>query len=73
MIQDLSILGDLSTKFSARGRAPINGSLGDSLEQWMSCKATRSLLDLNIHCLQLIEANESFKPVSYLLGNYLWI
>lgn len=63
----LSLLGELSTKYADRGRAPVNGSLSDSLQQWMSCKATRSLLDINIHCLQLIESNESFQPVTYLL------
>ncbi|KAF6214343.1 hypothetical protein GE061_009083 [Apolygus lucorum] len=63
-----NILGVLSAKYSSRGRAPVNGSLNDSLQQWLSCKAMRILLDVNIICIKkLIATKEAGAAVSALL------
>lgn len=63
----LSLLGTISTKYADRGRAPVNGSLSDSLQQWLSCRATRSLIDINNHCITLLESHECFEPIIFLL------
>nr|XP_014282569.1 integrator complex subunit 5 isoform X2 [Halyomorpha halys] len=63
----LNLLGTISTKYADRGRAPVNGSLSDSLHQWLSCRATRSLIDINNHCITLLESHECFEPIIFLL------
>ncbi|BES89313.1 integrator complex subunit 5 [Nesidiocoris tenuis] len=50
------ILGVLSRNYSSRGRAPINGLLKDSLQQWLSCRPMRALLDVNVLSLRKLIA-----------------
>ncbi|XP_073987068.1 integrator complex subunit 5 omd [Rhodnius prolixus] len=61
-------LGSLSSKYSSRGKSPVNGSLSDSLQQWMSCTTTSALLDITMHCLKkLIGNDEARNCISFLL------
>ncbi|KAI5744171.1 hypothetical protein M8J77_026364 [Diaphorina citri] len=45
----LALLGQLSSKY--QGRIGQVNSLHESLQLWMSCKATRTLVDINTQCL----------------------
>ncbi|KAK9510932.1 hypothetical protein O3M35_005604 [Rhynocoris fuscipes] len=61
-------LGTLSSKYSSRGKSPVNGSLSDSLQQWISCKATGALLDIAMNCLKrLFDHDETRNCINLLL------
>ncbi|XP_066597550.1 integrator complex subunit 5 [Prorops nasuta] len=54
----LELLGKLSTDYAKRGNLPINAGINDFLQQWMSCKATHTLIDIVARCVQcLIHSN----------------
>lgn len=48
----LQLLGEISSRFA--GRATHSGVLSDSLQLWMSCRATRSLIDITTQCLSCL-------------------
>lgn len=54
----LELLGVLSGKYSERRTDPLGGTLTELLQLWMTCRATRTLLDLTTQCIStLINSN----------------
>ncbi|KAF5276285.1 hypothetical protein FQA39_LY06634 [Lamprigera yunnana] len=52
----LELLGELSTRYA--GRAHVSTSVNETLQLWMSCRATRTLIDITTQCLSsLIHLN----------------
>ncbi|XP_067831614.1 integrator complex subunit 5 [Heptranchias perlo] len=47
----IDLMGHLSSKYSGRHRVPHASSLNELLQLWMSCKATRSLMEIYVQCL----------------------
>uniref|UniRef100_A0A1B6D092 Integrator complex subunit 5 n=1 Tax=Clastoptera arizonana TaxID=38151 RepID=A0A1B6D092_9HEMI len=47
----LELLGSLSSKYIGHSRVASTKNLNDALHLWMSCRATRTLIDLNTQCL----------------------
>ncbi|MGH0187386.1 UNVERIFIED_CONTAM: hypothetical protein FKN15_024773, partial [Acipenser sinensis] len=47
----IELMGRLSSKYSGRQCTPHAGSLNELLQLWMSCKATRTLMELYSQCL----------------------
>ncbi|XP_041099332.1 integrator complex subunit 5 [Polyodon spathula] len=47
----IDLMGCLSTKYSSRQGVPHAGSLNELLQFWMSCKASRALMELYSQCL----------------------
>ncbi|VEN33593.1 unnamed protein product [Callosobruchus maculatus] len=45
----LELLGEISTKYA--GRAHFSSNLNETLQLWMTCKATRTLVEINTKCL----------------------
>ncbi|XP_031350418.1 integrator complex subunit 5 isoform X1 [Photinus pyralis] len=45
----LELLGELSTRYA--GRAHVSTSVNETLQLWMSCRATRTLIDITTQCL----------------------
>ncbi|EFN88542.1 Integrator complex subunit 5 [Harpegnathos saltator] len=50
----LELLGKLSSDYSKRGNLPAKAGINDFLQQWMSCRATRTLIDITSQCLQCL-------------------
>lgn len=48
----LQLLGELSSRYACR--ATHTGVLSESLQLWMSCRATRSLIDITTQCLSCL-------------------
>ncbi|GCB82954.1 hypothetical protein scyTo_0023962, partial [Scyliorhinus torazame] len=47
----IDLMGQLSSKYSGRHQVPHASSLNELLQLWMSCKATRVLMDIYTQCL----------------------
>ncbi|XP_051901085.1 integrator complex subunit 5 [Pristis pectinata] len=47
----IDLMGQLSSKYSGRHRVPHASSLNELLQLWMSCKATRALMEIYVQCL----------------------
>uniref|UniRef100_UPI00398F0DAE integrator complex subunit 5 n=1 Tax=Pristiophorus japonicus TaxID=55135 RepID=UPI00398F0DAE len=47
----IELMGQLSSKYSGRHPVPHAGSLNELLQLWMSCKATRALMEIYVQCL----------------------
>ncbi|XP_038643399.1 integrator complex subunit 5 [Scyliorhinus canicula] len=47
----IDLMGQLSSKYSGRHQVPHASSLNELLQLWMSCKATRVLMDIYMQCL----------------------
>ncbi|XP_071444577.1 integrator complex subunit 5 isoform X2 [Hetaerina americana] len=47
----LELLGELSSKYAGRAHVPITAGLNETLQLWMSCRATRTLIDITTQCL----------------------
>ncbi|KAK5644511.1 hypothetical protein RI129_005811 [Pyrocoelia pectoralis] len=45
----LELLGELSTRYA--GRAHVSTSVNETLQLWMSCRSTRTLIDITTQCL----------------------
>lgn len=62
----LDLLGKLSSDFSKR--IPLSGhGVNDSLQQWMACQATRTLIDITAQCLQCLMHTDSESCIKALL------
>lgn len=74
----LELLGEISTKYS--GRAHISANLNDTLQLWMGCRATRTLVDINTKCLSSLIHSDTEACISALLDtsvkhspNFDWV
>ncbi|XP_041037921.1 integrator complex subunit 5 [Carcharodon carcharias] len=47
----IDLMGQLSSKYSGRHQVPHASSLNELLQLWMSCKATRVLMEIYVQCL----------------------
>ncbi|XP_048450678.1 integrator complex subunit 5 [Rhincodon typus] len=47
----IELMGQLSSKYSSRHQVPHTSSLNELLQLWMSCKATRVLMEIYVQCL----------------------
>ncbi|KAG8227424.1 hypothetical protein J437_LFUL000433 [Ladona fulva] len=47
----LELLGELSSKYAGRAHVPLTAGLNETLQLWMSCRATRTLIDITTQCL----------------------
>ncbi|XP_050813177.1 integrator complex subunit 5 [Gopherus flavomarginatus] len=47
----IDLMGQLSSKYAGRHGVPHASSLNELLQLWMSCKATRTLMDIYTQCL----------------------
>ncbi|XP_014817689.1 PREDICTED: integrator complex subunit 5, partial [Calidris pugnax] len=47
----IELMGQLSSKYSGRHGVPQASSLNELLQLWMSCEATRSLMEIYTQCL----------------------
>ncbi|XP_030761620.1 integrator complex subunit 5 [Sitophilus oryzae] len=61
----LELLGEISTKYS--GRAHVSSSLNETLQLWMACRATRTLVDINTKCLSSLIHSDTESCISALL------
>ncbi|OAD58560.1 Integrator complex subunit 5 [Eufriesea mexicana] len=63
----LELLGKLSTDYAKRGNLPVNAGINDFLQQWMSCCATRTLIDITAQCLQCLMHSDTESCIKALL------
>ncbi|CAH1979518.1 unnamed protein product [Acanthoscelides obtectus] len=61
----LELLGEISTKYA--GRAHFSANLNETLQVWMTCRATRSLVDINTKCLSSLIHSGTDACISALL------
>ncbi|ENN75427.1 hypothetical protein YQE_07978, partial [Dendroctonus ponderosae] len=62
----LELLGEISTKYA--GRAHISTNLNETLQLWMACRGTRTLVDINTKCLSSLIHSDTEACISALLG-----
>ncbi|XP_022918107.2 integrator complex subunit 5 [Onthophagus taurus] len=74
----LDLLGRISTKYA--GRAHISSGLNETLQLWMNCRATRTLIDITTQCLQCLMHSDTEACISALLDtsvehspNFDWV
>lgn len=60
----LELLGEISTHYA--GRACVNG-LNESLQLWMNCRATKTLIDITTQCLACLMHTNTEACISALL------
>ncbi|CAL7942676.1 unnamed protein product [Xylocopa violacea] len=63
----LELLGKLSSDYAKRGNLPGNAGINDFLQQWMSCRATRTLIDITAQCLQCLMHSDTESCIKALL------
>ncbi|XP_043602647.1 integrator complex subunit 5 isoform X1 [Bombus pyrosoma] len=63
----LELLGKLSSEYAKRGNLPANAGINDFLQQWMSCCATRTLIDITAQCLQCLMHSDTGSCIKALL------
>ncbi|KAG9432056.1 integrator complex subunit 5 isoform X1 [Apis mellifera carnica] len=63
----LELLGKLSSDYAKRGNLPVNAGINDFLQQWMSCCATRTLIDITAQCLQCLMHSDTESCIKALL------
>ncbi|XP_012270853.1 integrator complex subunit 5 [Orussus abietinus] len=63
----LELLGKISSDFSNRGCLTISAGINDFLQQWMSCRATRTLIDITGQCLQCLIHSDTESCIKALL------
>ncbi|XP_032683314.1 integrator complex subunit 5 isoform X1 [Odontomachus brunneus] len=63
----LELLGKLSTDYAKRGNLPTKAGINDFLQQWMSCRATRTLIDITAQCLQCLMHSDTESCIKALL------
>ncbi|XP_023025427.1 integrator complex subunit 5 omd [Leptinotarsa decemlineata] len=61
----LELLGEISSKYS--GRAHFSTNLNETLQLWMACRATRTLVDVNTKCLSSLIHSDTEACISALL------
>ena len=63
----LELLGKLSSDYAKRGNLPGKAGINDFLQQWMSCRATRTLIDITAQCLQCLMHSDTESCIKALL------
>ncbi|XP_075212361.1 integrator complex subunit 5 omd [Lycorma delicatula] len=63
----LELLGELSSKFAGQALAHTNGGLNESMHIWMSCRATRTLIEINTQCLSCLMHSNTDACINALL------
>ncbi|XP_012524934.1 integrator complex subunit 5 isoform X2 [Monomorium pharaonis] len=66
-VWSLDLLGKLSSDYSKRGNLPVNAGINDFMQQWMSCRATRTLIDITAQCLQCLMHSDTESCIKALL------
>ncbi|KAG5897481.1 hypothetical protein JTB14_031106 [Gonioctena quinquepunctata] len=61
----LELLGEISSRYS--GRAHFSTNLNETLQLWMACRATRTLVDINTKCLSSLIHSDTEACISALL------
>lgn len=61
------LTGVLSSKYANR---IASNSLNETLHMWMSCRATRTLIDLNTQCLTCLMHSNTDACINALLGEF---
>lgn len=74
----LELLGELSTKYA--GRAHVSTGVNETLQLWMSCRATRTLIDITTLCLSSLIHSDTEACINALLDtsvkhspNFDWV
>ncbi|KAF5290000.1 hypothetical protein FQR65_LT11666 [Abscondita terminalis] len=74
----LELLGELSTRYA--GRAHVSTSVNETLQLWMSCRATRTLIDITTQCLSSLIHSDTEACINALLDtsvkhspNFDWV
>lgn len=65
-------LGELSSRYSGRARIPHSAGLNEVLQLWMSCRATRTLIDINTQCLSCLMHSDTEACINALLGKKIY-
>ncbi|XP_024943698.1 integrator complex subunit 5 [Cephus cinctus] len=63
----LELLGKLSSDYATRGNLTVNAGINEFLQQWMSCRATRTLIDITAQCLQCLMHSDTESCIKALL------
>ncbi|XP_070157213.1 integrator complex subunit 5 [Polyergus mexicanus] len=63
----LDLLGKVSSDYSKRRNLPVDAGINDFLQQWMSCRATRTLIDITAQCLQCLMHSDTESCIKALL------
>lgn len=66
-----SFPGQLSSKHANRVAAVSSGVLSESLQFWMSCRATRGLIDITTKCLSCLMNSNTDSCINALLGEII--
>ncbi|XP_018328216.1 integrator complex subunit 5 isoform X2 [Agrilus planipennis] len=74
----LELLGELSTRYA--GRAHVSTGVNETLQLWMSCISTRTLIDVTTQCLSCLMNSDTEACISALLDtsvkhspNFDWV
>ena len=60
-------IGELSSRYTGRIHVPLSG-LNETLQMWMSCRATRTLMDITTQCLSCLIHSDTEACIKALLG-----
>ncbi|PSN39828.1 hypothetical protein C0J52_19183 [Blattella germanica] len=63
----LELLGELSSRYAGRAHVPITAGLNETLQLWMSCRATRTLIDITTQCLSCLMHSDTEACINALL------
>ncbi|KDR16305.1 Integrator complex subunit 5, partial [Zootermopsis nevadensis] len=63
----LELLGELSSRYAGRAHVPLSASLNETLQLWMSCRATRTLIDITTQCLSCLMHSDTESCINALL------
>lgn len=65
------ITGELSSHYAGRAHVPLSAGLNETLQLWMSCRATRTLIDITTQCLSCLMHSDTESCINALLGKSL--
>nr|XP_018898906.1 PREDICTED: integrator complex subunit 5 [Bemisia tabaci] len=63
----LELLGTLSSRYANKASASMASNLSQSMQFWMACRATRTLIDINTQCLSCLMDSNTDSCISALL------
>lgn len=63
----LELLGELSSRYAGRAHVPLSAGLNETLQLWMSCRATRILIDITTQCLSCLMHSDTESCINALL------